>query len=52
MGLNLIQVSKICELLGHYCGSTAMIYAMHKIQVACVVHHLDDSEYFKDYLKK
>ncbi|VAW56238.1 Acyl-CoA dehydrogenase, short-chain specific [hydrothermal vent metagenome] len=52
MGLNLIQVSKICELLGHYCGSTAMIYAMHKIQVACVVHHLDDSQYFKDYLKK
>jgi len=52
MGLNLVQISKICETLGHYCGSTAMIYAMHKIQVACVVHHHQDSEFFKNYLQK
>ena len=52
MGLNIIQVAKICEVLGRYCGSTAMIYAMHKIQVACVVHHCGGSEYFKAYIKK
>jgi len=52
MGLNLVQISKICETLGHYCGSTAMIYAMHKIQVACVVHHHQDSKFFKNYLQK
>ncbi|MGD8570691.1 MAG: acyl-CoA dehydrogenase family protein [Gammaproteobacteria bacterium] len=52
MGLNTAQVAKICEVLGQYCGSTAMVYAMHKIQVACIVHHCGSSEYFKDYLKE
>lgn len=52
MGLNIIQVTKICEVLGHFCGSTAMIYAMHKIQVGCVVHHCSESTYLKDYLKR
>ncbi len=52
MGLSLLQIAKVCEVLGHYCGSTAMIYAMHKIQVACIVHHQGDSEYFKAYIQK
>ncbi len=52
MGLNVVQVAKICEVLGHYCGSTAMIYAMHKIQVACLVHHASGSNYAKLYLDK
>ncbi|MEK7286403.1 MAG: acyl-CoA dehydrogenase family protein [Nitrospirota bacterium] len=51
MGLRVTQIARICEALGQYCGSTAMIYAMHQIQVACVVHHLGDSDYFRDYLK-
>ncbi len=50
MGLNVVQVAKICEAMGQYCGSSAMIYAMHKIQVACVVHHAQSSDYFKSYL--
>lgn len=50
MGLNLSQVAKICEALGQYCGSSAMIYAMHKIQVACIVHHAQASQYFQRYL--
>lgn len=52
MGLNLVQVARLCEVLGHYCASTAMIYAMHKIQVACVVHHAQTSAYFRDYLRR
>lgn len=50
MGLSVVQVAKICEAMGQYCGSSAMIYAMHKIQVACVVHHAQSSDYFKGYL--
>ncbi len=52
MGLNVVQIAKICEVLGHYCGSTAMIYAMHKIQVACLVHHAEQSSYIQLYLDK
>lgn len=52
MALNVVQVSRLCEALGQYCGSTAMIYAMHMIQVACVVQHAQQSGYFQDYLRQ
>jgi acyl-CoA dehydrogenase len=52
MGLNIIEVSRVCEAMGQYCGSSAMIYAMHCIQVACVVHHAQQSSYFRRYLRE
>lgn len=52
MGLDVIETAKICETLGRYCGSSAMIYAMHCIQVACVAHHAQESDYFRDYLRR
>lgn len=52
LGLNVQQICQLCEALGLYCGSTAMIYAMHMIQVACLVHHAQGSEYFREYLRK
>ncbi len=51
MGLKIIELSRVCEALGHYCGSSAMIYAMHCIQVGCVVHHAQESAYFRRYLR-
>jgi acyl-CoA dehydrogenase len=50
MGLDIVEVSRLCEALGQYCGSTAMIFAMHKIQVVCIVHHGQQSLWFRDYL--
>lgn len=52
LGLDIVETAKVCEALGHYCGSTAMIYAMHCIQVACVVHHGQQSPYFREYLRR
>jgi acyl-CoA dehydrogenase len=52
LGLDVVQVGRLCEALGQYCGSTAMIYAMHMIQVACVVHHAQQSAFFRDYLRQ
>ena len=51
-GLSMTQICRLCEALGEYCASTAMIYAMHQIQVACIVHHGTDSGYFRDYLRR
>ncbi|MGS2724276.1 acyl-CoA dehydrogenase family protein [Porticoccus sp. GXU_MW_L64] len=51
-GLNIQQIARICEELGHYCASSAMIYAMHQIQVACLVHHHNNTDYFQGYLKR
>jgi acyl-CoA dehydrogenase len=38
-GLALDGVARLCEALAQGCASTAMIYAMHQSQVACVVDH-------------
>lgn len=52
MGLNISDLSQICEVLGQYCGSTAMIFAMHQIQVGCIVHHALESEFFRGYARE
>lgn len=52
MGLTINQVAKICEALGQYCASTAMIFAMHQIQVACLVHHGLGVTFFRDYARE
>ena len=52
MGLNIVQIGKICEILGQYDGSVAMIFAMHQIQVACLVHHGLKSAYIRAFLEK
>ncbi|CAG9181932.1 hypothetical protein LMG32289_04987 [Cupriavidus pampae] len=38
-GASLAMVTTICRILGEACAATGMIYAMHQIQVACVVEH-------------
>lgn len=50
-GLTMTQIAKLCEVMGQYCASTAMIFAMHQIQVACLVHHARSSRFFENYLK-
>jgi len=52
MGLSQSEVCRICEVLGQYCASTAMVYAMHQIQVACIVHHGQSSAFFRGYLRE
>ena len=52
MGLSLANVCSLCELFGRYCASTAMIFAMHQIQVACIVHHARELPVFERFLKR
>ncbi len=49
-GATIGEVAAVCELLGRYCASTAMIYAMHQIEVACLVRHGLPAQFFRDYL--
>jgi acyl-CoA dehydrogenase len=51
MGFTIADVSKISEALSHYCASTAMIFAMHQIQVACVVHHALGDPFFQQFVR-
>ena len=52
LGLDVAQVAQICEALGHYCASTAMIFAMHQIQAGCIVHHTLGDAWFRQYARE
>ncbi|MGD0640338.1 MAG: acyl-CoA dehydrogenase family protein [Roseiarcus sp.] len=38
-GARAADVADVCAVLGQACGSTAMIFAMHHVKVACLVRH-------------
>jgi acyl-CoA dehydrogenase len=46
------ELADHCSALAHGCSATAMILAMHHIQVACIVRHGLDSPYFQSFLKR
>ncbi len=48
-GATIEQVADVVFELARHCASTAMIFAMHQIQVASIVRH-GRSEFFRDYL--
>jgi len=51
-GATMSELAAHCELLGQRCASTAMIFAMHQIQVACVVRHGRGVAFFRDYIEQ
>lgn len=50
--LNVADAAQICYALGRVCSSTAMIYAMHMANVACVLNHADGGEHQASYLRR
>jgi acyl-CoA dehydrogenase len=51
-GLSITELCRICEAMAHYDASAAMIYAMHQIQVACIVDHAASDDFFSQYLRE
>jgi len=51
LGSSIVELGQMCEALGQRCGSSGMIFAMHQIQVACVVRH-GKTPYFRDYITR
>lgn len=51
-GATVPEILALCHALGQYCASTAMIYAMHQIQVACVVRHGQQSAWHRGLLQR
>lgn len=52
MGMPMTELTAICTALGQYCSATAMVFAMHQIQVACIVRHGLGSSFFRSYCKE
>ncbi len=51
-GASMRDLVEQCLILGQSCGSSAMVLAMHHIQVACVVRHARTSPFFEAYLRE
>ncbi|MBV9512303.1 MAG: acyl-CoA/acyl-ACP dehydrogenase [Caulobacteraceae bacterium] len=51
-GLSLAQVADICFALGRACGSTALIFAMHQVKVACLIRHHGGSTWQLNFLRR
>lgn len=52
LGRSPSDVAAVCEVLGEWCANTAMVFAMHQIQVACLVRHGTSSPFFRQYLRE
>jgi acyl-CoA dehydrogenase len=50
LGAGMGELAAVCEALGEHCSAAGMIFAMHQIQVACLVRHGGD--YFRGYLRE
>ena len=50
LGCSITEVAEICDVLGQQCANTAMVFAMHQIQVAAIVRHRGASVWFDGWL--
>lgn len=51
-GVSFDAVARACFNLARGCSSTAMVFAMHQIQVGTIARHLDGSAWFESYLRE
>jgi acyl-CoA dehydrogenase len=51
-GASFEAAAAACFELGRSCGASAMVLAMHQIQIGCMVNHLEGSPWFEDYLRE
>jgi acyl-CoA dehydrogenase len=50
-GMGLEAIARACFELARCCAATAMTFAMHQIQVGCIVRHHVEGDWFDDYLR-
>ena len=50
-GYGMRELAALCSTLAGACASSAMVLAMHYIQVACVARHARSSPFFMRYLR-
>jgi acyl-CoA dehydrogenase len=51
-GASLETIAAACFELGRCCGASAMVFAMHQIQVITIARHLEDAPWFEGYLRQ
>ena len=52
LGASIEQIAWACGEIGQRCASSAMVFAMHQIQVASLVRHAGDSDWWTARLRE
>lgn len=50
-GVSMEALAAACFELGRRCGASAMVFAMHQIEIVTMVRHLDDAPWYESYLR-
>ena len=51
-GVSVRAIAECCHELGRSCGASAMVFAMHQIQLLTIVRHLERGSWFEGYLQR
>ncbi len=51
-GASIEAIARCCYELARGCSSTAMVFAMHQIQVLTIARHLEGSPWYESYLRE
>jgi acyl-CoA dehydrogenase len=51
-GVSVGAIAACCHELGRSCGASAMVFAMHHIQLLTIVRHLERGSWFESYLHR
>ena len=51
-GAGIAEIADVCYILGQSCSSTALIYAMHQIKMACIVRHFKNNAAHEHILRR
>jgi acyl-CoA dehydrogenase len=51
-GATIAEIADVCYILGQSCSSTALIYAMHQIKMACIVRHFKNNPAHERILRR
>ena len=51
-GVSFAAIAEACFILGKRCGATAMVFAMHQIQVVTLARHAASQPFFGEYLRR
>jgi acyl-CoA dehydrogenase len=50
-GVSFAALAAACRELGRRCGASAMVFAMHQIQVITMARHLEGAGWYEEYLR-
>ena len=50
-GVSFEAIAAACFELGRRCGASAMVFAMHQIQIAAIARHVEGAPWFEAYLR-